>query len=96
MNNSAIKQIISSAKSEIQYRFKADVRGIFGSCARGDMTESSDVDILVHFHDGATLIELSGLAMYLTERIGRPVDIVSDRAIREEISSTVLNELVSV
>jgi uncharacterized protein len=45
--------------------------GVFGSFARGDATESSDIDFLVEFEQGRTLLDLSGLRLDLCEAFGR-------------------------
>ena len=54
----------------------SDVR-VFGSVARGDEQESSDVDFLVSLAPGRTLIDLARLEMRLEDLLGRPVDVVA-------------------
>ncbi|MEK7116541.1 MAG: nucleotidyltransferase family protein [Patescibacteria group bacterium] len=56
--------------------------GIFGSYARGEARPDSDVDILVSFGDQIfTLLDLFSFKEEISERLKKPVDIVSDRAI---------------
>ncbi len=50
---------------------------VFGSVARGDATEGSDVDLLVQFRPGASLLDLAALEMELRELLSRPVDVMS-------------------
>ena len=50
---------------------------IFGSVARGDAAEDSDVDFLVEFEPGSSLLDLLRLQDELSETLGRPVDVVS-------------------
>ena len=71
---------------------RADNIRVFGSVARGNATESSDIDLLVHFNAEASLLDLAALDRKLTELIGREVDVVSDRAIRENIAPHILND----
>lgn len=59
-----------------------DVR-IFGSVARGDATEASDLDVLVRFEDGRSLLDQVHLADDLRALIGRPVDVVSEGGLLE-------------
>lgn len=59
--------------------YKAKIVGLFGSYVRGVQTESSDVDILVRFLEGATLLDLVGLANFLEEELHVKVDIVPVR-----------------
>ena len=58
-------------------RHKAENVRIFGSVARGEAGEGSDVDILVHFREGASLFDLMDLEEALESLLGAPVDVVS-------------------
>jgi len=79
---------------EIKHRFRAEVVGVFGSYVRGEQTRTSDLDVLVRFHPGATLFDLVGLADYLEETLGVKVDVVPVDTIREEIRAHILREAV--
>ncbi len=64
--------------------------GIFGSCARGTMRPDSDVDIEVEFEQGSeTWTNFLGLAEYLEELLGRPVDLVPRRMLEEHLSADI-------
>jgi predicted nucleotidyltransferase len=91
-----IRLLILERKDEIKEKFKAEVVGIFGSCARGEEKEGSDIDTLVRFGEGASLFDLVGLGYYLKDMFGVPVDVVSERALHPMIKDDVLKELVSV
>jgi predicted nucleotidyltransferase len=69
---------------------------IFGSAARGEADESSDVDFLVEMEPGRTLLDMGGLLMDLQALLGRPVDIVSARGLRPSIRDRVFREAVSL
>jgi len=69
----------------------ADVR-VFGSMARGDATESSDVDLLVRPLPDASLLDLGGLLMDVQELLGRQVDVVSERALPLGLRERILSE----
>ncbi|MBO0770838.1 MAG: helix-turn-helix domain-containing protein [Actinobacteria bacterium] len=56
---------------------------VFGSIARGEDTPDSDVDLLVSFQPGASLLDQAGLIADLEELLGRHVDVVSDRALTD-------------
>jgi predicted nucleotidyltransferase len=68
-----------------------DVR-VFGSMARGDATESSDVDLLVRPLPDASLLDLGGMLMDVQDLPGRRVDVVSDRALHPELRERILRE----
>jgi uncharacterized protein len=71
----------------------ADVR-LFGSMARGDSDESSDVDFLVRFEPGRSLFDQGGLLMDLRQLLGVNVDVVSEGALSGRFGQIVLKEAV--
>ena len=91
-----IRLLILERKDEIKEKFKAEVLGVFGSYARGEEKEESDIDVLVRFGEGATLLHLTGLGYYLEDLFGVPVDVVSERALHPMMKDDVLKELVPV
>ena len=76
--------------------FKVKELGMFGSFARGEQSEQSDIDVLVEFEEGADLFDLMGLTLYLEGELQRKVDVVSKRALREKLREAVLREVVAV
>jgi len=91
-----IKDLIKELKETLKQRYKADVIGIFGSFARGEQKEGSDVDIIVRFHEGATLFDFVGLSLFLEEKLGLKVDIVPQDAIRQELKEKIAKEVVNI
>ena len=69
---------------------------IFGSVARGDETELSDIDFLVDLDPGRTLLDLGGLFMDLKELLGCEVDVVTEKALKENIREKVLSEALQL
>jgi predicted nucleotidyltransferase len=67
---------------------------IFGSLARGDAGPGSDVDILVKFERGRSLLDLIAIQQDLTELLGCNVDVVSEGALRP--GDRILREAVSL
>lgn len=67
---------------------------IFGSVARGKADERSDVDFLVELEPGRSLLDLGGLLMDLQQLLGHPVDVVTERGLRERIRERVLEEAI--
>lgn len=67
---------------------------IFGSVARGEADERSDVDFLVELEPGRSLLDLGGLLMDLQQLLGHPVDVVTERGLRERIRERVLEEAI--
>lgn len=56
--------------------------GIFGSVARGEQTEASDLDLLVSFKGSFGLLQLVRMERELSELIGRKVDLLTERALK--------------
>ena len=96
LKSKEILAILTSSKDEVRKRFKAEIKEIFGSYARGEQKKESDLDIIVKFYKGATLFDLVGLADYLEEKLKVKVDIVPDDTIREGIKKEVLREKVYI
>ena len=67
---------------------------VFGSVARGDSDERSDVDFLVEMEPGRTLFDLSGLLLDLQEALHAPVDVVTERGLRPRVRERILAEAV--
>jgi hypothetical protein len=65
---------------------------VFGSVARGEATEASDVDFLVDLDPGRTLLDLSGLLQDLRELLGRDVDVVTEDGLYWLLRRRVLQE----
>ena len=55
--------------------------GLFGSIARGDATESSDVDLLVQFSKRKSLLAMMALERQLEMALGRKIDLVTEAAL---------------
>ena len=67
---------------------------VFGSVARGESDESSDIDLLVTLDRGVTLMKMSALRRELEAILGCKVDVISDNGLRERIKDKVLSEAV--
>lgn len=91
-----IRDIIEQYKEEIERDFNAEIIAVFGSYVRGEQTEKSDIDLIVRFKDWATLFDFVGLAEFLEEKLNVKVDIVSERAIREELKEKILKEAITI
>ena len=71
---------ISTLKPDLMRRFHVRSLGLFGSCVQGTDGPASDLDLLVDFDEDADLFDLTGLALFLEEKIGRQIDVVPRHA----------------
>jgi predicted nucleotidyltransferase len=69
---------------------------VFGSVARREADEQSDIDFLVDMEPGRSLLDMGGLLMDLRELLGREVDIVTERGLKPRIRERVLKEAVAL
>ena len=69
---------------------------LFGSVARNEARPGSDIDLLAAFDGGRefSLLDIIGIENRLTDLVGRPVDLVEERALRPRVEETVNREIV--
>jgi uncharacterized protein len=65
---------------------------VFGSLARGEGGETSDLDLLVTLEKKRSLLDLVGLKQDLEDLVQRPVDVVTERALSPYLREQVLSE----
>ena len=96
MNRESTLRLLAQHKSYLASQFGVAKLALFGSIARDSATAHSDVDILVGFDGPATSERYFGVQFYLEELFGRPVDLVTDKALRAELRPFVEHEAVHV
>ena len=96
MNRDEILSILRTHKQTLIERFGVAELALFGSFARDQSTSGSDVDILVRFRGPATSKSYFGVQFYIEDLLGRPVDLVTDKALRSEFRPYVEREGVDV
>ncbi len=69
---------------------------IFGSVARGEADEQSDIDLLVDMEPKRSLLELAGLLVDLEDLLGYNVDVVTEDGLRDRIRDRVLKEAIAL
>ena len=69
---------------------------IFGSVARGDATDKSDIDILIELRDDIDLLEFIGIKQELEEVLGRKVDLLEYECIKPQLKQRILREQVVI
>jgi Predicted nucleotidyltransferases len=85
---------LRSLKDELRERYHVERIALFGSYAREEQGEGSDIDVLVEFGPGADLFDFVGLSQYLEEKLGSGVDVVPEAALRPEIRGQVTRDLL--
>ena len=65
---------------------------LFGSAARGELTESSDIDLLVKMEEGRTLFDLIAFKLGAEALLGREVDVVSRDGVSPYLAEYIFGE----
>ena len=81
---------------QIAHRYGATNIRMFGSVARGDADEKSDVDFLVRFDPSRSLFDHGGLIVDLEELLGVKVDVVSEAGMNQRFRDQVMPEVVAL
>ena len=89
---SEIKEILRRHKEILKKKYKVKSIAIFGSYARNEQKETSDIDILVEFYKTPDLIEFVDLKYYLEDILGIKVDLVTKNALHPMIREEVLKD----
>ncbi len=91
-----IKLQLQALKPTLKKRFKVETMDIFGSFARGEQKEKSDLDILVTYSEMVDFLLIARLRRYLRRKLHMRVDIISKEFINKHIRERVLEEAVPV
>ena len=94
-NNPKIEDL-SGQILPILRRYGVVYTAVFGSAARGEQTEDSDLDLLMKYKKGTTLLDASGLQLELEKKLGRSVDLVSFKYLHRRIRDRVLKEQIRI
>ena len=96
MKRAAALEILTKNKPALSQRFGVTRLALFGSTARDVAGTKSDIDILVAFDGPATSARYFGVQFFLEDLFGRPVDLVTDKALRAELRPFIEKEALHV
>jgi hypothetical protein len=81
---------------ELRREFGVRRLSLFGSTARDEASQESDLDLLVDFEVGPTFDSFMGLKLYLEDHLGKKVDLVTPSALKPRMRPVVEHEAVDV
>ena len=96
LDRGGVIEVLREHRETLAERFGVTRLALFGSFARDQATESSDVDILVGFDGPATSKSYFGVQFYLEDLLGRRVDLVTTKALRPRFRPCVERDAVHV
>jgi predicted nucleotidyltransferase len=77
---------------KVRERFGVRELAVFGSVARGEAREASDIDIIVDFEGPSTFDGYMGLKLFLEDSLGLNVDLVTRAAIKPRLRARIESE----
>jgi hypothetical protein len=87
---------LKKLKGEVAKEYSVKTIGVFGSVARNEQTGKSDIDLLVEFSKPVGFVTFMRLENFLSERLGKQVDLVTSDSIKPVIRQDVLAEVIYV
>jgi predicted nucleotidyltransferase len=96
MDRQTTLKLLAQHKPYLASQFGVTKLAVFGSVARDAAHSGSDLDLLVSFDGPATSSRYFGVQFYLEDMLGRPVDLVTDKALRPELRPYIEREAVNV
>jgi predicted nucleotidyltransferase len=96
MERDEVIRILDSHRREFIDQYGVKSLSLFGSVAREEATDSSDVDLLVDFNRPVGLFGLFALQDRIEELLGCPVDLGTPASLKPRIRSSVMSECVDV
>ena len=91
-----VKNILDQHMDLLKKKYNVKELGVFGSVARGDNTQASDLDVLVEFSQPIGFFKFVQLENYLSKILGKKVDLVTKKALKNAIREDILKEVVYV
>ncbi|MER0170655.1 MAG: DNA polymerase subunit beta [Nitrosomonas sp.] len=96
MNRQQVLDILRLLKPDLIERFGVTRLALFGSSARDEAEENSDINIVVAFDGPATSKKYFGVQFLLEDQLRRPVDLVTEKALRPELKPFIEREAIDV
>lgn len=88
-------EILKRYESTIKEKFHVRKIGVFGSFARGEEKEGSDIDVLIELEDKyETFDNFIDLKFFLEDLFKREVDLVTVEALRPQLKDDIMREVV--
>lgn len=96
MNKFDIIKKIAELKPSLINEFNISFIGVFGSYARNNVTEESDIDILVEFNETPGLVKFYTLQDFLENVFQKKVDLITINSLKKEIKDNIYKDLISI
>jgi len=95
MGRDVVLALLAAHRDEIE-RFGVESLSLFGSVARGEGSDNSDVDLLVRFRETPSFSGYMKLRIFLEDLLGAKVDLVTESGLREAVRPFVEKDAIRV
>ncbi len=89
-----IKTTIMTLKDNLKQKYHIKNISLFGSYAREEQREDSDVDLLVDFDITPDLLTFIEIEEFLSDKLGKNVDLIPARKLKKSLQNQILNEAI--
>ena len=96
MNRSEVLELLSKHREQVREQFGAKHLALFGSAARDELRDDSDIDVLVEFEGPATFDGYLGLKTYLEQIFHAKVDLATDAMIKPRLRRYIDKDIIRV
>ena len=96
MNRAEVLRRLQLDQTRIRSQFGVKHLSLFGSGARDELRDDSDIDILVEFDGAVTFDRYFGLKDYLEALLSRPVDLITERGLKPRAGKHVERDVIRV
>ncbi|MCL6532162.1 MAG: nucleotidyltransferase family protein [Armatimonadetes bacterium] len=99
LEKESVKNLLRALMPELRRVYRVRSLALFGSVVRGEARARSDIDLLVEFEDAdfpVSLLEFISLRNFLSDKLGRRVDLVEKQTLRPTLRERILREAESI
>ena len=96
MNRGAVLKLLNEHCEQVRERFGAKHLALFGSAARDELREDSDIDVLVEFEGPANFDSYIGLKTYLEQIFHAKVDLATEAMIKPRLRRHIEKDIICV
>lgn len=96
MRKDEVLKLLAEHKPELVRRFGITDLALFGSTARDEAQDGSDIDVMVEFEGRSTAKRYFGVQFYLEDLLACPIDLVQKGVVRPELKPYIERDLIHV
>ena len=96
MRRNEVLEVLGRHSEELRERFYVRSLRLFGSVARDESSEASDIDILVGFSGPRTFSGYMNLRIFLEDLLGAKVDLVTESGLKDRVRPYVERDAIRV